>query len=90
MKSTFTKLSYSSLELKIQIRHAFHERFKERKKFAQRKIELLWIKIAISSHRPRLWNHILTPTQKQCTSQNSLKKSSKQTLLKLCNEFDYF
>ena len=34
-------------------------------------------------------NNILTP-QKQCTSQNSFKKPVKETILKLCNKFDYF
>ena len=71
------------------INHQYPTRFSQNN-FAQRKIKLSRTKCAISSRGPRLWNNILTPMQKQCTSQNSFKKSVKEKLLKLCNEFDYF
>ena len=78
----------------------FHERFTNinrqyptrvtQNNFAQRKIKLSQTKYAISSRGPRPWNNILTLFQKQHTSRNSFKKSLRETLLQLSNEFDYF
>ena len=70
------------------INHQNPTRFSQNN-FAQRKIKLSRTKFAISSRGSRLWNNIITPIQKQYTSQNSFKKSTKETLLKLCNELDY-
>ena len=58
--------------------------------FSQRKIKLSRAKLVISSRGPHLWGNILTPVQKQYTSQNNFRKSVKETLVKLCNGFDYF
>ena len=69
--------------------HQYPTRFRQNN-FAQCKIKLSQTKFAISSRGPRLWNNILTPVQKHCTSQNSFKKSVKETHFKLCNEFNYF
>ena len=92
---------YQSLIFMFRVKNntipfVFHEKFTDinhqylttfsQKNFAQHKTKLARTK----SHGPRLWNNILTPVQKQCISQNSFKKSIKETFLKLCNEFDYF
>ena len=82
-------IPYAFHERFMGISHQYPTRFRQNN-FAQRKIKLSQTKFAISSRGPRLWNNILTPVQKQCTSQNSFKKSIKETHFKLCNEFNYF
>lgn len=47
--------------------------------FSQRKIKLSRTKL-VSSLGPRLWDNILTPGQKKCTTQNYFRKSVKETL----------
>ena len=95
---------FINLKLKFKentIPHAFHERFTDinhqypnrfsQDKFAQRKIKLPRTKFNIMSRTTlSLKINILTPVQKQGTSQNIFKKSVKETLLRICNEFDYF
>ena len=71
------------------INHQYQIRFTQNN-FAQRKIKLSQARFTISSCGPSNWKNILTPVQKQCTSQNSFNKSIKEILLNLCNEFDYF
>ena len=83
------ELYYWFHERFTNINHQYPTRFSQNN-FSQRKIKLSLTKFATSSRGPRLWSNILTPVQKQCTSQNSFKKSIKETLVKLCREFDYF
>ena len=87
-------IPYVFYERFTDINHHYQSRFHQ-KNFAQRKIKLPRAKCARLSRAPSLkqytysQNNILTP-QKQCTSQNSFKKPVKETILKLCNKFDYF
>ena len=72
-----------------EVNHQYPTRFSHNN-YSQGKIKLSQTKFAISSRGPRLWNNILTPVQKMCTSKCSFKKSIKETLIKLCNESNYF
>ena len=73
----------------MEVNHQYPTRFSQNN-YYQGNIKLSQTKFAISSRGPRLWNNILTHAQKQCTSKCSFKKSIKETLLKLCNVYDYF
>ena len=82
-------MPYAFYERFTNINHQYPNRFCQNN-FVQNKLKFPRTKFAISSCGSRLWNNILTALQNQCTSQNSFEESIKETLLKVCNEFDYF